>query len=1404
MAKMLQSWIGRAALTAVAIAMASFMGAIAVNSFGSVAAQSCRVTGLGILAADVSRAGELGAGDCERLVAAGRERWVDVYTFNLAEPAGVRITMLSDSGIDAYLILSDGDGVEIVRDDDGGPGSGAQIAIGELAAGSYRLEATNWQIDGWTSGGSYSYQLMISLLDPPGGVEPEAPRVAPSACRVTGLGTLAADVSRAGELGAGDCETSVGGRDRWADVYTFNLAVPAGVRITMRSGSGIDAYLILRDGDGTEIARDDDGGPGSSAQIEIGELAAGSYRLEATNWQIDGWASGGSYSYQLAISLLGQVVVEAARADSSACTVIPLGILTTTDVSRAGELGVGDCEALVGAGKRWADVYTFNLAVPAGVRITMRSDSGIDAYLILRDGDGTEIARDDDGGPGSSAQIEIGELAAGSYRLEATNWQIDGWASGGSYSYQLAISLLGQVVVEAARADSSACTVIPLGILTTTDVSRAGELGVGDCEALVGGRDRWADVYTFNLAVPAGVRITMRSGSGIDAYLILRDGDGTEIARDDDGGPGSSAQIEIGELAAGSYRLEATNWQIDGWASGGSYSYQLAISLLGQVVVEAARADSSACTVIPLGILTTTDVSRAGELGVGDCEALVGAGKRWADVYTFNLAVPAGVRITMRSDSGIDAYLILRDGDGTEIARDDDGGPGSSAQIEIGELAAGSYRLEATNWHIYGWAADRSYPYGLSIRLLGQVVVGAVAFTGPVADQRWQLGRRVSLTLPAVEGSAGRVSYELQHRFRDESFDRSLPPGLAFDSRSRQLSGTLSPGDVLDDSHRFRYTAVDEDGTEAVVEFGASIRLPDDFSWIGDAEVPDQDWTIGESIERVQLPAARSAAGRVTYSMRWERQGVQSAGAPPGLSFNAGTRTLSGTPTGLPGPFTIFYRATEPTGVYRQIEIGANQEAASVAGGCEVSPLGTLRQGEVKEWADQAGGDCLWELDGERWRSDWYSFRLAERTRLMVEMRSLSRPNLVIRHADGRIIEGPTAIRTTTEARIALLLDPGEYQIRAMQDAGSETYFRNRARFGARSSWGYSIKASLASPVEMAHFDLAMKYAPTLHFETNEKYLPVPVEMMIERSELKQSQPQTVPLIGNIPFSNDITMQRQGSVSADDLGRAGRGTYLDLDNARRKDEGPPTIYANIHQFDKGTLLQYWFFYLYNSNAGSDLISNHEGDWESFQLYFADQSIADLLSGDIAPDEVGFASHEEGFAGVNRRGTGTAACGKFDVYVANGRHASYPEEGTGTTGFFEWDGARPNADGGADAAIELEIGGVGIVRRGDEYAGGRTWGGPGTGSDVTYEIRMLSPNAPPWLQWQGHWGERIWQIKGLGVVVLGGGPKGPKAKPHWALIPSQLVRMAGWLPLQFDCATPTRNWSDYRTQFNTGR
>ena len=69
----------------------------------------------------------------------------------------------------------------------------------------------------------------------------------------------------------------------------------------------------------------------------------------------------------------------------------------------------------------------------------------------------------------------------------------------------------------------------------------------------------------------------------------------------------------------------------------------------------------------------------------------------------------------------------------------------------------------------------------------------------------------------------------------------------------------------------------------------------------GDATVADQAYTVGVEIEPLQLPAATGGNGELTYAL---------APAVPGLSFDAATRTLSGTP-GEAGTHEMTYTATD-------------------------------------------------------------------------------------------------------------------------------------------------------------------------------------------------------------------------------------------------------------------------------------------------------------------------------------------------------------------------------------------------------------------------------------------------------------------------------------------------------------
>lgn len=72
--------------------------------------------------------------------------------------------------------------------------------------------------------------------------------------------------------------------------------------------------------------------------------------------------------------------------------------------------------------------------------------------------------------------------------------------------------------------------------------------------------------------------------------------------------------------------------------------------------------------------------------------------------------------------------------------------------------------------------------------------------------------------------------------------------------------------------------------------FGAALSF-------GDASVARQNYVVGTAIDALTLPEANGGAGAVTYALS----------PPPGLTFNATTRRLSGTRPGpaWPAPFPI-------------------------------------------------------------------------------------------------------------------------------------------------------------------------------------------------------------------------------------------------------------------------------------------------------------------------------------------------------------------------------------------------------------------------------------------------------------------------------------------------------------------
>jgi len=168
--------------------------------------------------------------------------------------------------------------------------------------------------------------------------------------------------------------------------------------------------------------------------------------------------------------------------------------------------------------------------------------------------------------------------------------------------------------------------------------------------------------------------------------------------------------------------------------------------------------------------------------------------------------------------------------------------------------------------------------------------------------------------------------------------------------------------------------------------------------------------------------------------------------------------------------------------------------------------------------------------------------------------------------------------------------------------------------------------------------DLVQQYAPILYFEKEETCYPVEVDYFIDNSVLYDSE------------NNYI-----GSVTSDDLsGYATEGYYLDNQKGTVSDDGVIndyqnmesalgyTVYTHVDTSGDSTIIQYWFFYVFNKGT----MNVHEGDWEMVQV---------VISGET-PSEVMYSQHHGGqkatWDQVERNGD------HIKVYVSRGSHANY--------------------------------------------------------------------------------------------------------------------------------------------------
>lgn len=502
---------------------------------------------------------------------------------------------------------------------------------------------------------------------------------------VFGLGALAATAlparaqqqmmigsSVTGTITSGDPTLGDGSHYR---LYTFNAAQGQTVQIDLMSAA-FDAYLILRNQDGSEITHDDNGGGGLNARIVQTLPYTGQYVI-VVNTRNSGQF--GDYTVQLQ-AVSGQAAPPAPPAVSAA-QLITLGA-TVTGTLTAGDPTLGDSSHY--------KLYTFNGTQGQAVQIDLMS-SAFDAYLILRDQNGNEITHDDDGGAGLNSRIIQTLPYTGQYFVLANTANANEF---GDYTLQL----------QAAQTQPVVTSIQPSVPVTQLPVVMAIGLNQQVQNTLIPGGATWngKPIQLYTLDCPAGQRFQMDVNSTWDNYAVVFDPGGNDVAHDDDGGEGLNARVQYTCPVAGTYRLGVTTFSST--TTTGQYTMQ--VQTVGQVVpvqvppagqptgLPQPSAGTQPGNVVPApGQIAPIAVGQTmrGRLEPGD--QLMGSDSTYADVWQFQGAAGQSVTVELQSDD-FDTYLQLLDAGG-RVLQWASGHPASTLTFRL--PSAGMYQIVVNN-----------------------------------------------------------------------------------------------------------------------------------------------------------------------------------------------------------------------------------------------------------------------------------------------------------------------------------------------------------------------------------------------------------------------------------------------------------------------------------------------------------------------------------------------------------------------------------------------------------------------------------------------------------------------------------------------------------------------------------
>lgn len=263
------------------------------------------------------------------------------------------------------------------------------------------------------------------------------------------------------------------------------------------------------------------------------------------------------------------------------------------------------------------------------------------------------------------------------------------------------------------------------------------------------------------------------------------------------------------------------------------------------------------------------------------------------------------------------------------------------------------------------------------------------------------------------------------------------------------------------------------------------------------------------------------------------------------------------------------------------------------------------------------------------------------------------------------------------------------------------------------------------APVDTPDLELLRKFEPVVYFTKGEQFFPTevehyvnecslwqhpsdgPDELLVKQGEvtlekLVEPRPAVFGTIRYLRFvealnlaeaaevlANQVLLRRNlGNYFHTGIGRLARGGFLprladglfslsfllrgkvsaadaaaaELDyNAILEDHPQYTYYGRVAHFDGWTVLQYWFFFCFNSwRSGFHGVNDHESDWEMVNIYLYEDR------GQLVPEWTAYASHDFKGDDLRRRWDDDAELNKENghpvIYAGAGSHASYFRRG----------------------------------------------------------------------------------------------------------------------------------------------